>query len=140
MAADRGGSTASAVLPKVTSGVPKEFPGPRMDKDVPLVSDGNNCYPSVDRDLGISHEIVGLSAGERVRGGDQVYGQLLAPVSADRPRAESELANSAKRRDAEVTHTGGKASLPETAKLWKFGIRRKSGTISLQWEACLKTR
>ena len=38
-----------------------------MDKDVPLVSDGNNCYPSVDRDLGTSNEVVALSSGERVR-------------------------------------------------------------------------
>lgn len=68
VAADRSGSTASAVLPKVTSGALKEFLGPRMDKDVLLVSDGNNCYPPVARDLGISHEIINLSAGERVRG------------------------------------------------------------------------
>ena len=68
MAADRSGSTVSAVLPKVTSGELKEFLGPRMNKDVLLVSDGNNCYPPVARDLGISHEIINLSAGERVRG------------------------------------------------------------------------
>ena len=68
MAADRSGSTAGAVLPKVASGVPKEFLGPRMNKDVLLVSDGNSCYPPVARDLGISHEIINPSAGERVRG------------------------------------------------------------------------
>ncbi len=68
MAADRSGTTMSAVLPAVTSKVLKDVLGPRMDKDVLLVSDGHRSYPPMARDLGVSHETVNFTAGERVRG------------------------------------------------------------------------
>ena len=41
---------------------------PRIDKDIILVTDGNNIYPPCAKSLGIKHEALNLSAGERKRG------------------------------------------------------------------------
>lgn len=68
MAADRSGTTMSAVLPAVTSKVLKDVLGPKIDKDVFLVSDGHSSYPPMAKDLGVSHETINFTAGERVRG------------------------------------------------------------------------
>jgi transposase-like protein len=56
VAADRTGTTVSAVLE------------PSVGPDVLLVTDGASCFPPAAAALGISHEALIQSAGERVRG------------------------------------------------------------------------
>lgn len=68
VAADRSGATLSAVLPAVTAEALQDVLGPVVEKDALLVSDGCTSYPPCARALGISHEVLNLSAGERVRG------------------------------------------------------------------------
>jgi transposase-like protein len=68
VAADRSGATLSAVLPAVNAAALQEVLGPVIAKDALLVSDGCTSYPPCAAALGISHEALNLSAGERVRG------------------------------------------------------------------------
>jgi transposase-like protein len=68
VAADRSGATVSAVLPAVNAAALQEVLGPVIEKDALLVSDGCTSYPPCAAALGISHEALNLSAGERVRG------------------------------------------------------------------------
>ena len=68
MAADRSGTTVSAVLPAVTADTIREILAPLLDKDALLVSDGNNIYPRCAAALNVSHEALNQSVGERVRG------------------------------------------------------------------------
>ena len=68
MAADRSGATVSAVLPAVAAGAIRAVLAPVLDKDALLVSDGCTCYPPCAAALGVSHEAINRSAGERTRG------------------------------------------------------------------------
>lgn len=66
--ADRSGATISAVLPAVTAQAVKRVLGPILGKDALLVTDGNSVYPPCAAALGVSHEALNQSAGDRVRG------------------------------------------------------------------------
>ena len=66
VAADRSGATASTVLPAADAGALTEASGRRQGR--PLVSDGHKGYPACAAALGVRHEVLDLSAGERVRG------------------------------------------------------------------------
>ena len=68
VAADRSGTTLSAVLPEVSATAIQAVLEPAIDKDALLVTDGAAVYPRCAADLGISHEALNQSAGERVRG------------------------------------------------------------------------
>lgn len=68
VAADRSGATVSALLPSVTADAIREVLAPVLDKDALLVTDGASCYPPCAAAMGISHETLKQSAGERVRG------------------------------------------------------------------------
>ena len=68
VAADRTGATVSAVLPELSSAAIKPVLEPIVAKDALLVTDGGAYYPKVAKDLGINHEELNQSAGERVRG------------------------------------------------------------------------
>ena len=67
-AVDRSGTTISSVLPSVTGDNVQAVLEPRIDDDIILVTDGNNIYPPCAKSLGIKHEALNISAGERVRG------------------------------------------------------------------------
>ena len=68
VAADRSGATFSAVLSELSSAGITPVLEPVIAKDALLVTDGGTYYPKVARELGINHEDLNLSAGERVRG------------------------------------------------------------------------
>ena len=68
VAADRSGATLSAVLAAVTAKAIEQVLQPVLGRDALLVTDGNNVYPSCAAALGVSHQSLNLSAGERVRG------------------------------------------------------------------------
>ncbi|MCP5085049.1 MAG: IS1595 family transposase [Alphaproteobacteria bacterium] len=68
VAADRSGSTISAVLPAVSSEHLQKVLMQFLDKDALLVTDGCTSYPPCAVALGISHESLNQTAGERVRG------------------------------------------------------------------------
>ncbi|WP_420584013.1 IS1595 family transposase, partial [Ruegeria sp.] len=68
VAVDRGGTTACSVLPSVTADSIHSVLEPRIDDDILLVTDGNNVYPPCAKSLGVRHEALNQSAGERVRG------------------------------------------------------------------------
>ena len=68
VAADRSGTTVSAVLPAVTADAIRAVLAPVLDKDALLVTDGCTSYPPCAVALGVSHEVLNQSAGERVRG------------------------------------------------------------------------
>jgi hypothetical protein len=68
VAADRSGTTLSAVLPEVSATAIQAVLEPAIDKDALLVTDGAAVYPRCAADLGIRHEALNQSAGERVRG------------------------------------------------------------------------
>ena len=68
VAADRSGTTFSTVLPKVNANTLQKALAPVIDKDALLVTDGNNSYPLCATALGVSHEALNQSSGERVRG------------------------------------------------------------------------
>ena len=68
MAADRSGTTVSAVLPKVDAAALTAALDPVVAKDALLVSDGGASYPPCAAALGVSHEALNRSMGERVRG------------------------------------------------------------------------
>ena len=68
VAGDRSGTTVSAVLPAVTADAIRAVLAPVLDKDALLVTDGCTSYPPCAVALGVSHEVLNQSAGERVRG------------------------------------------------------------------------
>lgn len=68
VAADRSGATVSAVLPTVSADALRDVLGPVIEKDAILVSDGCPSYSHCAAALGISHQAINLSAGERIRG------------------------------------------------------------------------
>lgn len=68
VAADRSGASVSAVLAELTSAEIKAVLEPVIAHDALLVTDGAVYYPKVAAELGINHEALNLSAGERVRG------------------------------------------------------------------------
>ena len=68
VAADRSGTTACSVLSSVTAASIQSALEPRIDDDILLVTDGNNIYPPCAKALGIKHEALNQSAGERARG------------------------------------------------------------------------
>jgi transposase-like protein len=68
VAADRGGSTLTAVLPSISGEAIKAVLEPVLRKDSLLVTDGAAYYPPCAAKLGITHEALNQSAGERIRG------------------------------------------------------------------------
>ena len=68
VAVDRSGTTTCSVLPSVTADNVQAVLEPRTEDDILLVTDGNNVYPPCAKSLGIKHEALNQSAGERVRG------------------------------------------------------------------------
>ena len=68
MAADRSGTTFSAVLPRVDATVLTAALDPVVAKDALLVSGGGASYSPCAAALGVSHESLNRSMGERVRG------------------------------------------------------------------------
>ena len=68
MAADRSGTTVSAVLPRVDAAALTAALDPVVAKDALLVSDSGASYPPCAAALGVSHEALNRSMGERVRG------------------------------------------------------------------------
>ena len=68
MAADRSGTTVSAVLPRVDAAALTAALAPVVAKDALLFSDGGASYPPCAAALGVSHEALNRSMGERVRG------------------------------------------------------------------------
>ena len=68
VAADRSGSTVSAALPSVSADAIAAVLRPILDADALLVTDGCSSYPPCAAALGVSHEALNQSAGERVRG------------------------------------------------------------------------
>jgi len=70
VARDRGGQTIDAVTGKgaLRKQHLLEHLGPRLERDVLLVTDSHAAYPAFAREAGISHEAVNASAGIRKRG------------------------------------------------------------------------
>ncbi|MGC9271414.1 IS1595 family transposase [Acidiphilium sp.] len=68
VAADRSGSTVSGVLSSVCAAAIEAVLRPVLSKDAMLVTDGCTSYPPCAAALGVSHEVLNQSAGERVRG------------------------------------------------------------------------
>lgn len=68
VAADRSGATFSAVLPAVSAVALTAALKPVIGPDAMLVTDGCTSYPACATALGITHEVLNQSAGERVRG------------------------------------------------------------------------
>ena len=68
VAADRSGATFSAVLPSVSAVALTAALKPVIGPDALLVTDGGTRYPGCAAALGITHEVLNQSAGERVRG------------------------------------------------------------------------
>ena len=62
------GTTVSAVLPRVDAAALAAALDPVVAKDALLVSDGGASYPPCAAALGVSHEALNRSMGERVRG------------------------------------------------------------------------
>ena len=67
VAVDRSGTTACSVLPSVTAESVQTVLEPRIEDHSILVTDGNNVYPPCAKSLGVKHEALNLSVGERVR-------------------------------------------------------------------------
>ena len=68
VAVDRSGTTTCSVLPSVTADNVQAVLEPGIDDGILLVTDGNNVYPPCAKSLGIKHESLNQSVGERVRG------------------------------------------------------------------------
>ena len=70
VARDRSGQTIDAVTGKgsVNKRQLLQHLGPRLERDVLLVTDSHAAYPAFAREAGISHEAINASAGERRRG------------------------------------------------------------------------
>jgi transposase-like protein len=68
VAADRSGATVTAVLPTVSASAIQAVLEPAVSPDILLVTDGASYFPPAAVALGISHQALIQSAGERVRG------------------------------------------------------------------------
>ena len=68
VAVDRGGTTTCSILPSVTAETIHSALESRIEDDILLVTDANNVYPPCAKSLGVRHEALNQSAGERVRG------------------------------------------------------------------------
>lgn len=68
VAVDRSGTTVSAVRPQVSAAAFHAVLAPVLDKDALLVTDGCTSYPPCAASLGVSHEVLNQSNGERTRG------------------------------------------------------------------------
>ena len=67
VAADRSGATVSARLPAVSADALRGVIEPAAGGDIVLVSDGHRAYPPCAAAMGVRHEALNLSGGERVR-------------------------------------------------------------------------
>ncbi len=67
VAADRSGVTVSVVLPAVNVDTLRSAIEPVVDADIVLVTDGHRACPPCAAALGLRHEALNLSGGERVR-------------------------------------------------------------------------
>ena len=136
MAADRSGTTVSAVLPRVDAAALTAALDPVVAKDALLVSDGGASYPPCAAALGVSHEALNRSMGERVRGDLHVQtvnsrhsrlkdflrprrgiatrylDNYLSLVPPRRPRPRRQRSGLPRRRRDEVTHTIRELSYP----------------------------
>ena len=68
LATARGGATAGQVLATVSQASLQAALAPVLASDAVLLSDGGRAYPGCARRLGVQHEAVNVSAGQRVRG------------------------------------------------------------------------
>lgn len=68
VAADRSGTTMGAVLPALNADSLQTAFEPVLEQDAILVSDGHRSYPPCARAMGVRHEALNVSSGERVRG------------------------------------------------------------------------
>src|SRR5690242_15718993 len=68
VAADRSGATFTAVLPAVSAAAFTAVLKPVIGTDALLVTDGCTSYPACAAALGVTHEVLNQSAGERGRG------------------------------------------------------------------------
>ena len=68
LATARGGATAGQVLERVSQASLPATLAPVLASDAVLVSDGGRAYPGCARRLGVRHEAVNVSVGQRVRG------------------------------------------------------------------------
>jgi ISXO2-like transposase domain len=68
VAADRSGTTVSAVLSVVSGDAVKAVLEPVLSKDALLVTDGGKALARCATDMKVTHEVLNQSAGERVRG------------------------------------------------------------------------
>jgi len=69
VAADRSGTTMGAVLPALNADSLQTAFEPVLEQDAILVSDGHRSYPPCAKAMGVRHEALNVSSGERVRGG-----------------------------------------------------------------------
>ena len=72
--ANRGGGNASAVLPKVSANALNGALEPVIETDIVPVSDTDRAYPPCAAALGVRHDALNTSAGERVRGAPSTFG------------------------------------------------------------------
>ena len=68
VARDRSGATADFLLEAVSKNCLSEVLRPRVYADAILCTDGSAPMAATAKDLGVHHEAMNLSAGERVRG------------------------------------------------------------------------
>ena len=68
VAADRSGTTVSAVLPVDSGDAIKAVLDPILSKDAMLVTDGGKALANCAIKMKVTHEVLNQSAGERVRG------------------------------------------------------------------------
>ncbi len=67
VAADRSGAPVRTVLPAVNADTLRSAIEPVVDADIVLVTDGHRAYPPCAAALGVHHEALNLSGGERGR-------------------------------------------------------------------------
>ena len=68
VARDRSGATADFLLEAASKDCLSEVLGPRVKADAILCTDGSAAMAATAKELGVHHEAMNLSAGERVRG------------------------------------------------------------------------
>ena len=99
VAADRSGVTVSAVLPAVYADALRDVIEPVVDDDIVPVSDGHRAYPPCAAAMGVRHEALNLSGGERVRNAFHIqtvnsrHGQLKGFLTRCRGIATKHLDN-----------------------------------------------
>jgi hypothetical protein len=68
VARDRSGATADFLLEAVSKKCLSEALSPRVKADAILCTDGSAAIAAAAKEMGVHHEAMNLSAGERVRG------------------------------------------------------------------------